>query len=298
LYKLGTDFNNGSSDRKIFQIDKKLNDYRQIKLEARTTGYQNYVREDLLQLEDATFINGIVAGIACAEHPDYFVKEKTVNGAQLRCRLSGDLLRFDKYWNYLPNNPDNLNSRSQYNSGLDALASQFQEDICILKVNRDSNSLVAAHLCFPNHWSITDKIGKNFLDIHEPVNGFSKSNPHSTKLLNAVLNSGPYVRFAWGLSDDEELDHHPDTVKAFQFIAGENDLYVRVERQVLLGFPERNLLVFFIRTYYEDVGALLKIEGLPRQLANALLTMDEGLLRYKGLYDQHESIVSWLKNFY
>ena len=297
LFRLGRQFGNGERDGKILQFDNQFDTYRQQKLRARSHDYKKYVRESLSQNSlDSRIVNRTLTQIACSEYPEYFEKQDSEQGWNLKCFLTGEILRFDENDVYIDFGPADNNPGHTYHSGLDAIASQLQEDICVVKKEDSSDRLVAAHLCFPNRWSPADKINKTFIEIHQPVARFSETNPNASNLINAVLGKVPYVRFAWGLSNDQFLDHHPEETAPFRFENDKDDLYVRVERQVLYGFPDNNLLLFFIRTYYADCRELCRGTEIQEGMTNALQSMSPELLSYKGLLESRDRIVRWIQS--
>ena len=297
LFRLGKQFGNGDRDGKILQFDNQFDTYRQQKLSARTLAYKKYIRESLSQDNlDSRIVNRTLTQIACSEYPEYFKKQDLEKGWNLQCFLTGETLKFDKNDVYIDFESDDKNIGHTYHSGLDAIASQFQEDICVVKKEDSSDRLVAAHLCFPNRWSPADKIDKTFIEIHQPVARFSETNPNASNLISAVLGKVPYVRFAWGLSNDRILDHHPEDTRPFRFENDKDDLYVRVERQVLLGIPDKKLLLFFIRTYYADCRELCRGTEIREGMASALQSMSPELLSYKGLLESRDRIVRWLRS--
>jgi len=294
LFRLGKDFGNGSSDQRVLQIDSQFDEYRQRKLDTCTTNYGDYVGE-LMSIEDACAVNKALSDIACMEYPEYFERLTNEKEWLLRCRLSGDTLSFSNENVYTGATSFGAAVGTTYRSGLDALACQFQEDICVLKIDDSVDRLVAAHLCFPNRWSAPQKIGKSFMEIHQPVAGFEAANPNAFNLIRAMLGNTTYVRFAWGLSNDIALDHHPEKFAGFLFKDEEDPLFIRVERQVLVGLAQNNLLLFFIRTYYEDCHKNYFLKEFAEPLANALLSMSHDLMLYKDLSESRNKIVDWLK---
>jgi hypothetical protein len=296
FFRLGKQFGNGKRDEQVLQIDKLAEAYRQQKMRAREIDYARYVCDSMAHNDnDAKTIHRVLARIACAEYPEYFEKLKSENGWSLNCLLTGETIGFDPNDGYIGTTTRQNGFPQEYRTGLDALACQFQEDICIVKVEKNSDHLLAAHLCFPNRWAPTEKIGKSFIEIHRPVARFTTANPNASNLVQALLGKSPYVRFAWGLSNDDQLDHHPDVVDEFQFKNGNDALYVRVERQVLIGLPRNNLLLFFIRTYYMDCRELCQESEIAEGLAKTLLSMSPELLSYKGLSESRDRIVAWLR---
>ena len=188
-----------------------------------------------------------------------------------------------------------------YASALDALACQVQEDLAVVCRAPDGKDwLAAVHLCSPNHWAAEEKVGRAFAIVHAPVAGMAPLNQRSGDLVRAMIERGQYVRFAWGLGTDTRLNHHPEPPpgippKKWQgrsFDPAQPSLFVRLERQVLWGFPQENASLFLIRTYFRDCAALTPPER--RQLRAALASMTPETLAYKGLTAHRDAILEWL----
>ncbi len=301
LYKLGTDFGNGDDDALIFQIDANFTRYRQEKISARQERLDKYYCTDALSPTTQAYIARFIIHQLCQKHPEFFRYEQQKDHHHLSCRLTGDELIFGPDYKLLPSRTNNQN----YRDCLDALAMQVQEDMALVEISSaGTNRISALHLCFPNHWAAEDKIGQSFVHSHAPVPGMAKINQQADQLLASLLKRGPFVRFAWGLTNDERLNHHPiapidhDAVQwqGRHFDPTHPELYLRVERQVIQGFPTINTLLFTIRTYLYDV-AILKQTAVNRQaLFSALQTMSAETLHYKGLAQNLPAILAWLEN--
>ena len=91
------------------------------------------------------------------------------------------------------------------------------------------------------------------------------------------------------------LNHHPEAdFKGRSFNPDAPELYARIERQTLIPVSQ-SLLIFTIRTYFVDIA---KLERLDRELiAQCLRSMDEEILRYKGLVNDRENQLKWMLSF-
>lgn len=301
LFAFPRDFGNGEADRKIFQIDREFPAYRAAKLEARGEQPAKYC---LLEAEHEDLhraVASLVATRLAGEYPDYFRLERSVGrGRRLRCALSGEELKFDRDWRLLA---DSGEAKPAYSHAMDALACQCQEDMAWIRLTPDGgNRVVGIHLCYPNHWSARDKIGRDFISVHQPVAGIDAINRAAGPLLEAMVHKGPYVRFAWGIATDTRLNHHPEPppgIDASQWRGRRFDparprLYVRVERQVMHGLPEHAGALFTIRVSFVDVAELRHDPVKRAKLVGALRSMSPETLRYKGLHRDHEAILAWL----
>jgi dimethylamine monooxygenase subunit A len=297
---LGFCYGNGAADKLVFQIDDTFALYRREKLASRQESLSKYFQTYNYADEVAFGVTQFIIRRLAEEHPNYFHVESYYSGIALNCKLTQEILYFDK--NYCLQRIDGAISPS-YSCSLDALASQVQEDITVICRRNNTNWVGAIHLCFPNHWSAEDKIGKDFATVHAPVAGIEKINKRAQAITNTMIMHRPMVRFAWGLSTDTRLNHHPQpplntSVEVWEgrkFDINEPRLYLRIERQVIWGLPECDAAIFTIRTYFRDVAEIKQDATLREKLVSAIYTMSEDSLVYKGLVDSRHSILAWLE---
>lgn len=295
LYRLGHDFGNNAVDNKVLQFDNQDAAYRQCKLALRHNALDHYYRDLLSNDKAAASVNRFLVSRLLGEYPELFQVRQSDDEIEIHSSLSGEALVFDSQFHYRHCIGPQDGSDNQYRSGLDALANQIQEDVCIITIGEQDDELAAAHLCFPNKWSPAEKIGKSFAQIHDPVARFADENRNAGSLVTALSRGGPYVRFAWGLSSDTRLDHHPRHGITIDFQEPGDPLYVRVERQTLVYLGEAGLLLFFIRTYYYDCYEICADAKVRASLLDAIESMTADTLRYKGLVSCKDHIISWLR---
>lgn len=260
LKPLGTNFKNGESDGKVFQVD---------------ANYQWYLREKARSPR-----HGLRSGLN--EDDELFVLGELKRRFQEDCPPSlQNSLVFDSI----------LSSRN-----LDQFVGQVQEDFVVVKVTDDGQGglkdrAVYLNVKLPSHWAPEEKLGLPFFEIHTVVPGFEPINRVAASMVSAMLNKGPWVRFVWGIQSDSRLDHHPECPDWYlagggsaEAWTGQNyleDVWVRNERQVLLGFPEHGLIAFTIRVglaHYPSLDFESKVA-----LERAIQTMSEPSKEYKGV---------------
>ena len=168
-----------------------------------------------------------------------------------------------------------------YTTLFDAIVSQLQEDVCVMQ----HDELVAAHVCLPSWWSPQEKMGMSMSEMHEDIPGMEKT--AYEHIWNACLHKGPYFRYNWTLTDTPILNQHPSKGIGKDF--DKDELFLRIERQVLKGFPEIHAVLFLIRTYVGDVKTLEKKQRAT--LAQAVNDMTEAELEYKGLTNKKENVI-------
>jgi hypothetical protein len=290
LYAFGTDFGNGTADRRVFQVDRDFAAYRQTKLQSRGEQLDKYYRIERYGVNQGEAVARFIVRQLTLDYPAWFRRDGNDEAPILDCTLTGERLRFDSHMKLVAAEGHGETIHPPYVSALDALASQVQEDMAVISLDgRGHEWACALHVCYPNHWSVEEKIGRSFAAIHEPVAGMERIRQRAGSLTAAMIHKGPYVRFGWGLASDARLNHHPvapagespELWHGRQFDPQQARLFLRMERQVIWGFPKVSAALFLIRTFHMDVS---HAEPAMRvQLARAVESMTPEQLRYKGL---------------
>jgi len=312
------DFGNGDWDRKVFQIGDDFSMFRaQFERNRRSEPVSKYVclsDGSHGQKADPASVGAIAAWVArqlAEEYPEKISIEESVGA-------SGDELRFQSRFtnesfvlvpalNAVKSQSParNPSEAVEYTSAWDAMGAQVPEDLAIWRLNDDgSEQLEALHLNAPNHWAAGEKVGRTFAQVHTPVAHIETIVPWAVNLLNGVLTKGPFTRFAWGVGSDCRYNHHPEPAPGIDpkewhgrsFNPAEPKLYARVERQVLWGFGDLKRALFTIRTYFHDIGEMKRTHPeAVKGLADAIESMSPKSLVYKGLVQDRENILAWLK---
>ncbi len=241
MMAFGSCLGNTQADQQVFQIDDNFTHYRQAKLLARAERLSKYYQICNYSKAVAGAIANLIINRLIQEHPQHFYCQKsTANTLIFHSQLTNETLYLDAELQLQQVQGGEV--VPAYASTLDALAAQVQEDLTIICGSANgSNWLSAVHLCYPNHWSSEEKIGKDFATIHASVAGMEKINRRGNAIANTMITHKPMVRFAWGLSTDTRLNHHPEPpsgvlVSQWQgrsFDSQHPRLYLRIERQVI-----------------------------------------------------------------
>ncbi|MBW4579804.1 MAG: DUF3445 domain-containing protein [Tildeniella nuda ZEHNDER 1965/U140] len=302
LVPLGTDFGNGNADRQVFQFDSNFVHYRQMKRLARAERLSKYYQTHDYTDAVAGAIAHFITQRLVQEQPQHFQLKLQANGIlTFHSQLTGETLYLNAAYQLQQVEAANPIVPS-YSSALDALAAQLQEDVTVVSRSGDRHWISAIHLCYPNHWSAESKIGQNFATVHAPVAGMAAMNQRGNAIVHTMITRKPSVRFAWGLSTDTRLNHHPvppagvaiDTWQGRAFDPKNPQLYLRMERQVVWGLPDCDAALFTIRTYFRDCHAIKQHPKLKASLVSALHSMPPDSLVYKGLDASRGAIVAWL----
>jgi hypothetical protein len=186
---------------------------------------------------------------------------------------------------------------NQATGDFDVLCRQVQEDVAVVQLEGDKDWLAAIHLCSPNHWDPRTKIGRPFNEIHMPVPHIERTVKNYQVMLKMIIDKEPFTRFAWGISTDDRLNHHPEPPVGYdpeewRGRKFSDQFFVRVERQNLIGLKEVNAFIFTIRTYFYNVEELNSEER--KALATAISSMTKESLDYKGMSEFKTKLLSLL----
>ncbi|MDZ7703490.1 MAG: DUF3445 domain-containing protein [Trueperaceae bacterium] len=208
---------------------------------------------------------------------------------------------------------DHLHRQSGPNRLWDALALCVQEDLVIVAddaaVNRDAENqdtdrqdyLEALHVCFPSHWRPEAVLGADFSAVHRPVAHSDRLSKAHPRVVRAMLDKGPFVRFVWSVTPFAQLDLHPDEIAEQKTSLPLDDpdklaeqLYFRVERQTTLGFADLRRALFTIRVMVAPLAEVMTTPERKTRLAAALASMDDETARYKSLDALRPTLLRWL----
>jgi hypothetical protein len=295
LAKLGRDAGGGDADRTAFQFDRAFPVFRAAKLASRARAFTEYVCASDWDAAVAGAVVSFIAARLVRESPALFREARDAGRRVLDCELTGERLHFDDAMRLA-----GVDGRGEvappYADCLDALACQVQEDLAIVRVEPGRHWLAYAHVCLPNGWAPAEKVGGSFAAVHEPVAGMGELNRRGDEFARVmVAATDGLVRFAWGVTFDDALDHHPATSRP-RFDPAEPRAFLRVERQTIWGLSEVGASLFTIRTYLYDCREIRQDAVVRGALASALRSMTPASLAYKGLAPHVGGLIRWLES--
>jgi len=167
------------------------------------------------------------------------------------------------------------------------LAYHLAEDVIIHRILDNRDWMAAGHICFPSGWWPEEKIGKPLSDIHKPIPGMRLK--QSFKLAETMVYHGPFYRFVWSIIFEDRVNFHPSLPKK-QFNPLVGSVYVKVEKQFTIGFPEIKAALFVLRQDLIFPGEI----DYP-SLYQACKNMTEEEKQYKGVT---EELVEFLEKAY
>ena len=243
LFSLGTDFGNGATDARFFPRDATTARYLTEKARILAAFPERDART--LQSEaDHQVLSAATAWFAATLASEGLVRESETSSEQL--------------------------------------GRVFVEDFVVSR--RDAAGVDRAlwtHVCFPSGWRPEHVLGRSFAQIHAKIPGMGAVLGKSRALVDAMVERGPYVRFVWTITADEELDHHPEQGFRASWSPSTARAFLRVERQVTVPLPHVSGSVFLIRTYLYGFEELSSEER--QTLGSALAQMPPEIRHYKGL---------------
>lgn len=176
-----------------------------------------------------------------------------------------------------------------WDTPLERAASAVSDDLCLLM--RDGEGywrLMAASLCAPTFWRLSEKIGQPLSGLHDPVPG---ANPGMVgrihRMFDALRPGQVLERFNWTVQPGTErftpsqapFKAHAATMDATGALDG---LWLRVERQTISKLTETGAVIFTIRVAIDPLRAALAGEGHAGAFQAAWDGIDPVLAEYKG----------------
>lgn len=146
----------------------------------------------------------------------------------------------------------------------------IQDDFTIHKVENGTDKLIYTDVSFPSLWNPSESLGNSLLTFHEPVPKLVLPQ----KVLESCIKNR-YVRFVWSIFYSDRLNQHPD-LPLEKFNPNKPDWFLRVERQVIWGFPELSCFLFVIKPF------IVRNPKVP-ELLNTISGMTQEFKDYKRI---------------
>jgi hypothetical protein len=247
---------------------------------------------------------GTLAAHAASEHPDAFVRHSddapalAADGA-FEARHLGWSLRNGRFEG---SGPAEIGACLQALppawrlTGLLSLA--FAEDFAILDASDGRIPWLA--VCLPSSWSPSDKVGRQFAEVHAPVADNDVLIAASDHLIRLVTGGDRWERFVWTLSDSPTLDRHPARSAPSRWDASLSAdrlaaaTYFRSERQTFIPVASTRLAIFTIHVEVRPLRSVVTSAADASRLQAALATMSPEVLAYRGLAPARDRLLAWL----
>jgi hypothetical protein len=174
----------------------------------------------------------------------------------------------------------------------------YEQDFAVL--DGETGTLKWLCVCVPSHWAPEDKIGLDFASVHAPVADNKLLVASAAPLVKLATSGECWERFVWTVSPSGRYDQHPrrharepwpDTADPAGFA---RQLWLRAERQTFFPVPGARQSVFTIRVMLQPLPESVEAPGAARKLHDALATMSDAVVAYKGLAPARDRLLAWL----
>lgn len=186
-----------------------------------------------------------------------------------------------------------------------AAADLVADDLILMRRDESGWRLVAASLCFPSSWTLSEKFGRPLQQIHNPVPGFGEGTRTADviqRIFDNLQAGQPVIRWNWSLQSDRTLYKPLSSIQRDEravarpprFADGAASAFIRVERQTLRKLPVSGDIVFTIRINLDPMLALEAHADGPRLaggLAAQLSGLDPAQIDYKGFNADRDRLV-------
>ncbi len=144
--------------------------------------------------------------------------------------------------------PDGVEVALDAGAPLVTLGRLVQEDLCLMQADGAEYRLTGAILCFPASWTLSQKIGRPLVSIHDGVAPYSEDIARRVqRMFEAIRPEQPLWRMNYLTYDDYVL--HQPRREGERRPRPQGHVFVRSERQCLLRLPVSRAVVFTIHTY-------------------------------------------------
>jgi hypothetical protein len=174
------------------------------------------------------------------------------------------------------------------------------EDFCLIRPGAEGPLLIAAILCFPSRWRLSEKIGRPLMAIHKPVPTYAETIGRPVDRFMGALKPGRLaVRYNWSVHEDPTLfqptGHGRGSFDPSITVANAGEtLWLRVERQTFRRLPQSGVVVFGIRTHVTPLAEVVAVPSEAARLAAAVRAVPEELERYKSLMPFRAALLGYL----
>ena len=175
----------------------------------------------------------------------------------------------------------------------------FEEDFALL--DAASTTLPWLCVCVPSHWAPEEKLGQPFAAVHAPVADNQALLAASRHLVPLVTSGERFERFVWTISPSGRHDQHPLRHARTPWPATEDpqafatQCFLRAERQTFFPLPGvQGQAVFTIRVMLRPLMDAVTGPEDAQRLHDALASMSEAVLAYKGLAPARSRLLAWL----
>ncbi|MBC8056275.1 MAG: DUF3445 domain-containing protein [Rhizobiales bacterium] len=267
-------------------------------LREKLTALQNHAPQALLSARgfDPAPALGALIRQAAAEHPSQFAwdGDSALASTALGWRIRGNTLDGEgpaEIGTCLRALPDAWRL-----TGLLSLA--LAEDFAV--IDGATARIPWLAVCLPSRWAPEEKVGRHFAEVHAPVADNRVLVTAAEHLARLVTGTDRWERFVWSIGSEPGLMQHPRHVPPTAWPASLDASALaacasfRTEHQTFIPLPEARQAVFTIHVESRPLTTAIDSAAQARQLHDALASMSDAVLAYRGLTDARERLLGWL----
>lgn len=286
------------SDRRdnIFQFGDSFNSLRNNKIKERNERVSKYYQK----IEDSPLeIIKFIIHHLLTEYPNHFKLQGLESGKkELSCLLTGETICFGADYRL----DSETGNKTNYLDLFDALAMQLTEDLVIHKIDEKKDYASQIHLFHPNGWSAEGAIGKSFDFIHQKVEGIHSIVPNTQAMMMRILESeNSFERVAAiNFKTNKYFNRHPDWAEIYNtpFNLKNPELYIRLERQTVTGFPNSRAFLFTIRTYMYDLNPKILGKEMTKVVYDTFKTPNSRVYSINFIERNRDEILKWYESYF
>ncbi|HEX7891135.1 MAG TPA: heme-dependent oxidative N-demethylase subunit alpha family protein [Ramlibacter sp.] len=175
----------------------------------------------------------------------------------------------------------------------------FEEDFAVL--DGATSTLPWLCVCVPSHWAPEDKLGLHFAAVHAPVADNQAILSAGQHLVQLVTGGERFERSVWTITPSCRHDQHPRRHPRAPWPSTPDPggfaqaCFLRAERQTFFpvaGVPGQ--AVFTIHVMLTPLTEAVATREDALRLHDALASMSEAVLAYKGLAPARAPLLAWL----
>lgn len=198
----------------------------------------------------------------------------TIENEKVICHANGEVYELSDYEQY----------------PLELISYLAPDDFCLLEKFADDYRLVAASVCSPTYWELSEKISKPMKNIHGPIPNLENKIGRMIRHFLVNLKTDMYYqRSNWFLLPNDDLPlfkdeyiEHQDAI-ALDITNIEENLFLRSERQTFRKMYETENIVFGINIYIAPLSIVKQHPAIAEDLMIAMDTMSAEQKKLVGI---------------
>ncbi|HEY4332870.1 MAG TPA: DUF3445 domain-containing protein [Ilumatobacteraceae bacterium] len=173
-----------------------------------------------------------------------------------------------------------------------------QEDLVVMQRIAGAWVLTAGAVCFPTHWTVSDKVGLPLEGIHAPVAHYETELREKVDRFHDRLQPrSPVWRRNWFIVPTAELylPAYGSRLGPPPTIAADGSpMWIRSERQTLRRLPQTDAILFTIRVQLAPLVVLRDRPDIAAKLLAVVRSWDRAKRMYTSTGGAIDAIVAWL----